>query len=127
MDKLTDKSSKAHLEPKVSKPLRKDANFDITDKRKLIASKTFSLPFYSKYPGQEMQTETGCTIKRRNSDILSRKPKPNLPLKSASQLIGSKVSFFDKHDRILSGTLRWVGKNKVDGAEILGIEAVSSL
>ena len=117
MDKLTDKSSKAHLEPK-------GVNYDITDRNKIFTS---SLPLqYSKHPGKETQPETGCTMKRHNSDTSSPKPKPNLPLKSTSEFIGSKVSFFDKHNRILNGTLRWVGKNKVDGAEILGIEAVSS-
>jgi len=39
--------------------------------------------------------------------------------------LDGKVSFYDKHNRKLSGTLRWVGKNEVDGSKMLGVEAVS--
>jgi len=118
MDKLTASSSKVHLEPKI---LKKGAKYDITDGY----SKTISLPL--QHPGEKTQPETGRTMKRHNSDTSSHKPKSNLPLKSTSQFISSKVSFFDKHNRILNGTLRWVGKNEVHGTKILGIQAVSSL
>ena len=136
MDKLlAEKSANVHVEPKISKLQKKASSTDITDSGEMVAAKTACLPLDSKHFGKDVQPQTGSSKDWRNSTAssLQEKSKPKLqeqsivspskPSLKFSQTIGSKVTFYDRHNRQITGKLRWVGKN--EGVDMLGIEAVS--
>ena len=78
----------------------------------------------------DMLTDESSKVHSKPSKLpqkpIAASSKPHI---KKSKLVGSRVSFFDKHNRKLYGTLRWIGKSEVNGAEEIlhGIEAVSPL
>ena len=84
-------------------------------------------PGYGIFVTMDMLTDESSKV--HSKPKLPQKPiaAPSKPHFKKSKLVGSRVSFFDKHNRKLYGTVRWIGKSEVNGTEEIlhGIEAVS--
>jgi len=128
IDKLSEIPEKVHKH----KGLRKSYSVDtvatkVTDTKTsrhvlLQSSGTIPLSVFEDATDQvRYNTMPASTLLQVKHDLLL-----NIKAKTISTSPSDgKVSFYDKHNRKLSGTLRWVGKNEIDGSKMLGVEAVS--
>ena len=135
IDKLTEIPEKAS---KSSQTLRRSMSQSInTDEEDVTISKRFSLqpvieaqlPAFEIAPDKVRHGTLPVGTPPQMKSNLKLQPRPKAMTISESPApcyeIGNKISFYDKYNRKLSGTLRWIGNNEVDGSKMLGVEAVS--
>ncbi|XP_065915051.1 dual specificity protein kinase splB-like isoform X2 [Dysidea avara] len=133
IDKLTEIPEKAS---KSSQTLRRSMSQSInTDEEDVTISKRFSLqpvieaqlPAFEIAPDKVRHGTLPVGTPPQMKSNLKLQPRPKAMTISESPApcyeIGNKISFYDKYNRKLSGTLRWIGNNEVDGSKMLGVEA----
>jgi len=120
LDKLSEvlekdgKSNTLRRQNSISNPPDIAADQNVTKLRRL------SLDSAAQYP--KFVVERG---KVQFSTLPRGTPLSNLKV-TPSYKIGDEILFYDKHNRKLSGRLRWIGESK-DGLDIVGVEAVSGI
>ena len=109
-----------------SKTLRRQNSIsnppDIAADRDVTKLRCLSLRLKSKAQSPKFEVERG---KVQFSTLPRGTPLSKLKV-MPSYKIGDKIYFYDKHNRKLSGTLRWIGESE-NGLDIVGVEAVSNI